>query len=213
MEVESLPAFKEKKKAELQAALAREKEKQQREEEALQLAEIFFEFLKERIKSDPNGAPARALADTLIARGIRQAIANKFAEGVENLDGQGTETSDSNIALLSKGESVITAGGTKENPGLATAMNKGTVDEYFKDIYLPKFNSDNSLREDVSTKRQVDQAIYSLLNKRLSSLEQTVKNKKELDVNWDNLGRRIEKKIENGIKEIRVYVATGKDRL
>ena len=201
-------AFEEKQRAKLQAQLAREKEAEQRREEALQLANVFLEFLKERAKSEPNSAPARALADTLIARAISRQIAGAFAEGVEDFQGKGTGTSDSNLIAFSDGESVVTAKATDENPGLVTAMNKGMVNEYIRE----KFNADNVLIPH-QNKQSVETGIITMLNKRILSLENTVKNKKEIEINWNEYGQRVETVIENGMKEIRRYVSTGKNRL
>ena len=51
----------------------------------------------------------------------------EFATGVVNMGGAGTATSDSNLALLSKGESVVTAAGTStgDNSLLLRNMNNG----------------------------------------------------------------------------------------
>ena len=165
-----------------EAALARAERKKlddakkaQKQQEALELAKVFLNLVSEYSKDNPNNATAKALAMTLIAKGISRSIAGAFATGVEGLDGEGTETSDSNIALLSKGESVITARGTKSNPGLATAMNTGTVDEYFKDVYMPQFASSNRL--DIPKAEQVNNALFKVLNHKLESLESAIREK------------------------------------
>jgi len=152
-----------------------DQKKAQKQQEALELAKVFLNLVAEYSKDNPNNATAKALAMTLIAKGISKSIAGAFATGVEGLDGEGTETSDSNIALLSKGESVITARGTKSNPGLATAMNTGTVDEYFKDVYMPQFASSNHL--DIPKAEQVNTALFKVLNHKLESLESAIREK------------------------------------
>jgi len=152
-----------------------DQKKAQKQQEALELAKVFLNLVAEYSKENPNNATAKALAMTLIAKGISKSIAGAFATGVEGLDGEGTETSDSNIALLSKGESVITARGTKSNPGLATAMNTGTVDEYFKDVYMPQFASSNRL--DIPKAEQVNNALFKVLNHKLESLESAIREK------------------------------------
>lgn len=142
-------------------------EKQQQQQEAVRLAEVFLTSLEARLSTAQNQqevdlAPARALADTFGARAIAKgflAFAGAFKEGVEDLEGAGTETSDSNLALLSKGESVATAKGTRENKGLVTAMNKGSVDEWVNmhygavsgNVFTPQ---DNELTEEVKGLRQ-----------------------------------------------------------
>jgi peroxiredoxin family protein len=59
-----------------------------------------------------------------------------FAEGVVGLNGEGTETSDSILARLSKGESVITAKGTRQDKGLFEAANKMKLEEYINKNYV-----------------------------------------------------------------------------
>ena len=67
---------------------------------------------------------------------IEGANAPKFATGVVDLKGEGTETSDSIWARLSKGESVITAKGTRQDKGLFKAANKMQLQEYINQNYV-----------------------------------------------------------------------------
>jgi len=191
--------------AEAQLAKAERKKlddakKAQRQQESLELAKVFLNLVAEYSKDNPNNATAKALAMTLIAKGISKSIAGAFATGVEGLDGEGTETSDSNIALLSKGESVITARGTKANPGLATAMNKGMVDEYFKEVYLPQFSASNRL--DIPKGEQVNNALLSVLNHKLSALETAIKDKPVSTTKLNGLGEWTEEVQSNNIRII-----------
>jgi len=191
-------AFEEKRRAEAIAKKAELEKRARRQEQAQQLANVFLEFLKSYAKEGAIGAPAKALAQTLIAKGISELIAGTFAEGVEDLPGRGTATSDSNLALLSKGESVVTAAGTRENPGLATAMNEGGVMEYFKDTYMPQLNT--QLMADASKRSQLAGAMLGLLDDRLRSLEKTVKHKKEISINWDEHGNMVRQEVEAGLR-------------
>jgi len=59
-----------------------------------------------------------------------------FAKGVVDLQGEGTATSDSIHAKLSKGESVITAKETSKHKGLLEAMNKGLAEKYILSNYV-----------------------------------------------------------------------------
>lgn len=54
----------------------------------------------------------------------------KFKDGVIDLQGKGTETSDSISAKLSKGESVMTAKETKRHKPLFKAIREGSYDDY-----------------------------------------------------------------------------------
>ena len=60
----------------------------------------------------------------------------QFAKGVVDLQGEGTATSDSIHAKLSKGESVITAKETNKHKGLLEAMNKGLAEKYILSNYV-----------------------------------------------------------------------------
>jgi len=60
----------------------------------------------------------------------------QFAKGVVDLQGEGTGTSDSISAKLSKGESVITAKETSKHKGLLEAMNKGLAEKYILSNYV-----------------------------------------------------------------------------
>ena len=72
----------------------------------------------------------------------------KFAKGVVQLDGNGTETSDSIPAMLSKNESVITAAGTKQDVGLMRAANKLQLKDYINENYvLPELAKAGSMNQ------------------------------------------------------------------
>lgn len=60
----------------------------------------------------------------------------KFAKGVVDLKGAGTKTSDSIHAMLSKGESVITADATATDKALFEAFNKGKGQKYIYENYV-----------------------------------------------------------------------------
>lgn len=83
-----------------------------------------------------------AITLPLILSGMAQALsaanAVELAEGEVGLKGPGTTKSDSIPARLSRGESVITAEGTKLDPDLLRAMNKGSMDfeNYIQHTYV-----------------------------------------------------------------------------
>jgi TP901 family phage tail tape measure protein len=66
---------------------------------------------------------------TILAAAIPQ-FAGMFKDGVIDLQGKGTGTSDSNLAFLSKGESVMTASETREHRPVLQAMRDGNFDEW-----------------------------------------------------------------------------------
>jgi hypothetical protein len=85
------------------------------------------------------GPVLAAITAALVAVEIGLAIATpvpQFAKGVVDLQGEGTGTSDSISAKLSKGESVITAKETSKHRGLLEAMNKGLAEKYIMSNYV-----------------------------------------------------------------------------
>jgi TP901 family phage tail tape measure protein len=204
-------AYQEKKREELQVKLAREKEAERRREEALQLAGAFLGSYQSRLddKQSTTQAMAGALADTLIAKAISSTIAGAFAGGVEDFQGKGTGTSDSNLIAFSHGESVVTAKATQQYSGLVTAMNKGLVDDYVKQMILPDMDAPMK----VNGNSFQSAAIIYTLNTKLDSLEKAIKNKQEVKVNWNAQGERVEEIVKDGMKTVIKHVTTGKRRL
>lgn len=204
-------AYQEKKREELQAKLEREKEAERRREEALRLSDAFLGSYQTRLdnKQNTTQALAGALADTLIAKAISSTIAGAFAGGVEDFQGKGTGTSDSNLIAFSHGESVVTAKATQQYSGLVTAMNKGLVDEYVRQMILP--NMDEAPKANSSSFQSA--AIVYTLTKELGELKQAIKNKQEIKVNWNAQGERVEEIVKDGMKTVIKHVTTGKRRL
>ena len=207
-------AYQEKKREELQAKLEREKEAERRREEALQLAGAFLSAYQTRLDNKTNKqttaqAMAGALADTLIAKAISSTIAGAFAGGVEDFQGKGTGTSDSNLIAFSHGESVVTAKATQQYSGLVTAMNKGLVDDYVKQMILP--DMDAPMKSNGNSFQSA--AIVYTLTKELGELKQAIKNKQEIKVNWNAQGERVEEIVKDGMKTVIKHVTTGKRRL
>ena len=204
-------AYQEKKREELQAKLEREKEAERRREEALQLAGAFLGSYQSRVDKgqETTAALAGALADTLIAKAISSTIAGAFAGGVEDFQGKGTGTSDSNLIAFSHGESVVTAKATQQYSGLVTAMNKGLVDDYVKQMILP--DMDAPMKSNGNSFQSA--AIIYTLNTKLESLEKAIKNKQEIKVNWNAQGERVEEIVKDGMKTVIKHVTTGKRRL
>lgn len=204
-------AYQEKKRDELQVKLAREKEAERKREEALQLAGAFLGSYQSRLdkKQNTTAALAGALADTLIAKAISSTIAGAFAGGVEDFKGKGSGTSDSNLIAFSHGESVVTAKATQQYSGLVTAMNKGLVDDYVKQMILP--DMDAPMKSNGNSFQSA--AIIYTLNTKLDSLEKAIKNKQEIKVNWNAQGERVEEIVKDGMKQVIKHVTTGKRRL
>jgi len=60
----------------------------------------------------------------------------QFATGVIGLQGAGTETSDSIPAMLSRGESVMTAAETRKYRPILEGIRRGTLDEIIRENYV-----------------------------------------------------------------------------
>jgi hypothetical protein len=194
-------AFEEAKNAQLELRKEQEKQKEVKRQKAL----AFLKLVSGYAEKDPNNAIPKAIADIAIA----DLISGSFATGVEALQGEGTETSDSILARLSKNESVITAKATKENAGLPTAMNEGKVDEYFMNKYLPKVAIESGLTQrDTASNINSSLMLNQLMgvNNRLERLEKAIVNKKEQNVEWDKHGNLVIGEVEQGIKRTIKYM-------
>ncbi len=113
-----------------------------KKEQAIQLGLAFINSVASYAKTNPQTAVQNAFRDILLTKILASVISGAFAEGVENFQGKGTETSDSNLVLISKGESIITAKATKQYAGLASAMNAGEVDKWVSSNYSTTVNVD-----------------------------------------------------------------------
>jgi len=139
----------------------------------------------------PAGIPASLLA---IAAGLAQAAVvqstptPKFKDGVIDLQGKGTATSDSIHAMLSKGESVMTARETQEHMPILQAIRDNSLNDYIKDSYiLPALQSievSNSRaraeRENVKDRKL--NAILNNMNLDTSNLERATKNNSNVGI-------------------------------
>lgn len=160
-----------------------------KQQETIALIDTFSRTLSASLKS---GKPfIQAFGEALAAEGLVSAAFSKllvgYKDGVEGIKGPGNETSDSIPTLLSKNESVITADATKENPGLATAMNKGTVDQYFDKVYRPQYNASNSSSSGYSEITR-DERLVQVIDKKIETLIQTIEKKPVSQSNLDGLG-------------------------
>ena len=210
--LENSLAYQEKKRAELEAKAVREKEAARQKEEAIQLAGAYLSAYRSRMdkgNQTSTAALSGALSDVLLAKAISSSVAGAFADGVEDFQGKGTGTSDSNLIAFSHGESVVTAKATKQYSGLVTAMNKGLVDDYVNEMIMPDLDA----RPSQNGNSFQSAAIIYALNTKLDSLEKAIKNKQEIKVNWDAQGARVEEIVKDGMRVVTKHVTTGKRRL
>ena len=91
-----------------------------------------------------------------------------FAKGVVDLQGPGTETSDSIHARLSKGESVIPAKSTRKHKPIVRALVEDKLDKYMMEDYIPSMiqngNIAQSLVNNVNVQKFTDKRIREAIN-------------------------------------------------
>ena len=193
--LENQLAFEKEQLAKAELERARLAEKRAKQEEAAALAQAFLNAFAARSKDDPDTAAAKALTDVIIAKALSETVAGAFAEGVEDFQGKGTGTSDSNLIRFSHGESVVTAKGTKENQGLVTAMNNGEVGSWF---------ANNMMLSPLSSEKNYDS--FGILAQKIESIEKAIKNRPTSQTNLDNMGNVLQSTYRNGIKNTVKYV-------
>ena len=207
--LENTLAYEMEKKNQLEKARAEQIErekKQAQQQEAAQLALAFIKAYENYIGKNMSSGQAlsKAATDVLAAKLLSKAIAGSFAEGVEAFKGDGTGTSDSNLIAFSNGESVVTAKATSETPGLVSALNEkgkiGALEWAMDHVYKPNFNSMGLA--DVSTKKQTEMALVSVLVHELNDLKDVIKNKKETTLELDNMGNVIKTTVEGGLRKV-----------
>src|SRR5690606_37938558 len=148
--------------------------------------------------------PALPFIPFVIAQGEVQKVSIRnqkftvYKDGVIDLKGKGTGTSDSIPAKLSKGESVMTAEETKEFKPLFTAIRKNKFDEYINKTYLEpiKKKAEEKQREAVRRSESMEGLMKEMdLNSfDTSHLERlTKKNKWVKNDNIKNIGQEIGK--------------------
>ena len=96
----------------------------------------------------------------------------KFKDGVVGFNGVvggvGTGTSDSNLAWLSKGESVIPAQATGQNLGLVTSLVNGDVDKYIKSHYILPAIEQKEAEVIQTSQKRIDDIENKLINRTIS---------------------------------------------
>ena len=193
--LENQLAFEKEQLAKAELERARLAEKRAKQEEAAALAQAFLNAFAARSKDNPDTAAAKALTDVIIAKALAETVAGAFAEGVEDFQGKGTGTSDSNLIRFSHGESVVTAKGTKENQGLVTAMNNGEVGSWF---------ANNMMLSPLSSEKNYDS--FGILANEIKEIKQAIKNRPTSQTNLDNMGNVLQSTYRNGIKNTVKYL-------
>jgi hypothetical protein len=118
--------------------------------------------------------------------------AEKFADGVVDLQGPGTSKSDSIPAKLSKGESVITAEATARNKDVLTMMNKGF------NFSIPKFQQPAVMNYNFASKNELKtlESKMDILIDTVSGNHTTVHNKMD-ERGWLSMTERTSRRERN----------------
>lgn len=136
------------------------------------------------------GAPFSIVAAATGAAQTALVLAQKFAEGVIDLKGPGTGTSDSIPARLSKGESVMTAKETKEHRPVLTAIRGGKFEDLIKEQYIAPELEKMRLQSQVIVQRQDD-------TEQQNRLYKAVRNNKKVQLeNVEELAASIADKMD-----------------
>jgi len=121
------------------------------------------------------GLPFSAIAAAIGAAQIALIASQptpKFKDGVVGFNGVvggvGTGTSDSNLAWLSKGESVIPAQATGQNLGLVSSLVNGDVDKYIKSHYILPAIEQKEAEVIQTSQKRIDDIESKIINRTIS---------------------------------------------
>ncbi len=140
-----------------------EKRRIEKQKEAIETVNTLLQTYNSYLQAgnNPQQALLNAIKDIFLIKAISRAIKGRFAKGVEAFKGAGTETSDSNLVLISKNESIVTAQATKRYKGLVTAMNNNKVSEWVNNNMI---TANNYGKEYVYDFMRLGNSIVSLIN-------------------------------------------------
>jgi hypothetical protein len=171
---------------------------------AIQLAETIGGIIKNAAANPANavtfGVAGAIQAAILIAGAVanfavqRSAInAQKFAKGEIDIDGAGTSTSDSIPALLSRGESVMTAKETKQHKDALLAMRNDTFDQYINDAYVKPLLSESIKEYEKGLGANIMNSVnFNFDDNRITKHQKTHTSLLEiLNIQIDNLNRNL----------------------
>jgi len=152
----------------------------------LNTSRAIMSFLAQPTPNVPGSIAAGVAGALQLTTAITQPLP-AFATGTVDLKGEGTETSDSIVARLSKGESVITAKGTRQDKGLFEAANKLQLEDYInKNYVLPALVKIEKDKADMFD----DYRLYmSLQNMKKSDKENTDKIVRAIKTEYTNSRR------------------------
>jgi hypothetical protein len=136
------------------------------------------------------GLPFSAIAAAIGAAQIALIASQptpKFKDGVVGFNGVvggvGTGTSDSNLAWLSKGESVIPAQATGQNLGLVSSLVNGDVDKYIKSHYILPAIEQKEAEVIQRSQKRIDDIESKIINKTISRTLEAMRKDNKVNTN------------------------------
>jgi hypothetical protein len=136
------------------------------------------------------GLPFSAIAAAIGAAQIALIASQptpKFKDGVVGFNGLvggvGTGTSDSNLAWLSKGESVIPAQATGQNLGLVSSLVNGDVDKYIKSHYILPAIEQKEAEVIQRSQKRIDDIESKIINKTISRTLEAMRKDNKVNTN------------------------------
>lgn len=144
------------------------------------------------------GVPAGIVASLLAAASgaaqyaiVKSRPLPKYRDGVIDLKGEGTGTSDSITAKLSKGESVMTAKETGENLGLLWAIRNNKLDSYVDRAWVkPALDKADEIKK--HKEQRYNKMMKKAINKGVEldtfELEKAIRKNGKVSIsNWDEM--------------------------
>jgi TP901 family phage tail tape measure protein len=136
------------------------------------------------------GLPFSAIAAAIGAAQIALIASQptpKFKDGVVGFNGVvggvGTGTSDSNLAWLSKGESVIPAQATGQNLGLVSSLVNGDVDKYIKSHYILPAIEQKEAEVIQRSQKRIDDIESKIINRTISKTLEAMRKDNKINTN------------------------------
>lgn len=149
-----------------------------------------------------NENPVKALAESLAV--LATATALTAFDGTEDTGGAGTLDKKGGKAwILHPHEGVVNRKGNEANPGLVGAMNKGAVDEFFEENYLPKYMTDGnteSFAQNTTNALLLQQ--FSSMNQEIKSIKKALKDRPVGSLSIDKDGVVSKREYRNGLIKV-----------
>lgn len=156
--------------------------------EGQELANIFLAFMKVNASKGLAAAP-ESLAETLVAKGIGEALASFYVGTEDTGAGGNLDSKGGMLAVLHPNERVLTA---EQNSKLGKVSNEQLVNSFIKLNYYPAI-------KDISPREEMSNAMAEMLHKDMEKLTETIKNKREQAIDWNSLNEMIIRQTENGL--------------